>query len=51
MKLNGKDILIIEGIHGHNEKLTKEISEESKFKIYISPLTGINIEVTAQSIR
>ncbi|MDD2483812.1 MAG: nucleoside kinase [Eubacteriales bacterium] len=36
--------IVIEGIHGLNEKLTSEIPEETKYKIYISPLTQLNID-------
>lgn len=36
--------IVIEGIHGLNERLTKEIPAAAKFKIYISPLTQINID-------
>lgn len=36
--------IIIEGIHGLNEKLTSEIGKEDKFKIYISALTQLNID-------
>lgn len=36
--------IVIEGIHGLNEKLTEQIPAEEKFKIYISPLTQINID-------
>jgi uridine kinase len=36
--------IIIEGIHGLNEKLTEQISAEHKFKIYISALTQLNID-------
>ena len=35
------DILIMEGIHGLNDKLTPLIPHESKFKIYLSALQGI----------
>lgn len=38
------DILVIEGIHGLNERLTGSIPEEVKFSIYISPLTGITLD-------
>lgn len=41
-KNNG--IIIIEGIHGLNERLTSEIPRENKFKIYISCLTQLNID-------
>ncbi len=43
IKLAENDVLVIEGIHGLNEKLTKQVPKESKFKIYISALTQINI--------
>lgn len=36
--------IIIEGIHGLNPKLTYEIPEKHKFKIYISALTQLNID-------
>jgi len=36
--------IIIEGIHGLNEKLTKAIAKKDKFKIYISALTQLNID-------
>lgn len=36
--------IVIEGIHGLNPELTDEIAEEQKFKIYISPLTQLNID-------
>ncbi|MBS4536580.1 nucleoside kinase [Clostridium sp. D2Q-14] len=36
--------IIIEGIHGLNEKLTNKISHKYKFKIYVSALTQLNID-------
>jgi uridine kinase len=36
--------IIIEGIHGLDEKLTAEIDASLKFKIYISALTQLNID-------
>lgn len=36
--------IVIEGIHALNEKLTFHIAKEEKFKIYISPLTQLNID-------
>ncbi len=36
--------IIIEGIHGLNEKLTQLIPKKNKFKIYISALTQLNID-------
>lgn len=36
--------IVIEGIHALNEKLTEELPQNEKFKIYISPLTQLNID-------
>lgn len=36
--------IIIEGIHGLNNRLTSEIPKDHKFKIYISALTQLNID-------
>lgn len=43
-KLEKDDILVIEGIHCLNEKLTASLPRESKFKIYISALTQLNVD-------
>lgn len=44
LKLGPEDILVIEGIHGLNEKLTGTLPKESKYKVYISALTQLNID-------
>ena len=44
MKLGKDDILVIEGIHGLNDKFSEALPKESKFKIYISALTQLNID-------
>lgn len=44
MKLEEEDILVIEGIHGLNPKMSYSLPEDSKFKIYISALTSLNID-------
>jgi len=44
LKLGGKGILVIEGIHGLNERATYKIPKEDKFKIYISAMTSINVD-------
>ncbi len=44
MILQDKDILLIEGIHALNPKLLVDIDKEHKFKIYLSPLTSVNID-------
>ncbi len=42
--LGKDDILLIEGIHCLNDKLTWKLPRENKFKIYISALTQLNID-------
>lgn len=44
LKIDDDSILVIEGIHGLNEKLTSEIPRDKKFKIYVSALTSMNID-------
>ncbi len=44
MKLGENDVLVIEGIHCLNPKLTRQLADENKFKIYISALTQLNID-------
>lgn len=44
LQLGAEDILVIEGIHGLNDKLSYTLPAESKFKIYISALTQLNID-------
>lgn len=44
LKLEKDDILIIEGLHCLNEKLTESIPKENKLKIYVSPLSDLNID-------
>lgn len=44
MTLADNEILIMEGIHGLNPKLTSKVPEECKFKIYLSALTQLNLD-------
>lgn len=44
MKMDSDNILVIEGIHCLNDKLTTSISKDEKVKIYISDLTVLNID-------
>ncbi len=44
MKLEEREFLLVEGIHGLNDALTPGIDEESKFRIYASALTQLNID-------
>ena len=43
-QLGENDILVIEGIHGLNEKMSYSLPAESKYKIYISALTTLNVD-------
>ena len=43
-RLGENDILVIEGIHGLNEKMSYSLPAESKYKIYISALTTLNVD-------
>lgn len=44
VQLQGEEILVIEGIHGLNDRLTEEIPAENKFKIFISAITQLNVD-------
>ncbi|WP_410506259.1 nucleoside kinase [Haloimpatiens sp. FM7315] len=44
VKIPQNGIILVEGIHGLNEQLTKSIAKENKFKIYISALTQLNLD-------
>lgn len=44
MKLGKDEILVVEGIHCLNDKLTASIPKEQKVKIYISDLTVLNVD-------
>lgn len=44
LQLQKDDVIIIEGLHAMNEDLTLSIERKNKFKIYISPLTQLNID-------
>ncbi len=43
-QLGPEDILVIEGIHGLNDKMSYALPVDSKFKIYISALTSLNVD-------
>lgn len=42
--LGKEDVLVIEGIHGLNDKTSYMLPNESKYRIYISALTSINVD-------
>lgn len=44
VKLEKDDVLVIEGIHCLNDKLTEKIPQDQKYKIYISALTVLNMD-------
>ena len=44
MTLGADDILVIEGIHGLNPKMSYALPEESKYKVYVSALTAVNVD-------
>lgn len=44
LTLGKDDVLVIEGIHCLNDELSKGLPKDSKFKIYISALTMLNID-------
>jgi uridine kinase len=43
-KLDGNEVVVIEGIHALNKAMSEGIDEGEKFKIYISPLTQLSID-------
>ncbi|MEI6285143.1 MAG: nucleoside kinase [Bacillota bacterium] len=44
IRLNEDQMLLIEGIHGLNDKLSVSVARKNKFKIYISALTQLSID-------
>ncbi len=44
LQLKDNDILIIEGIHALNDEMTKQVESKFKFKIYMAPITTLNID-------
>ncbi len=44
MQLNEEQVLLIEGIHGLNPRLTTMIPADRKFRIYVNALTQLNVD-------
>ncbi|MFQ3547514.1 MAG: nucleoside kinase [Termitinemataceae bacterium] len=44
IQLGRRSMLILEGIHGLNDRLTSQIDRDRKFKIYVSALTQLNLD-------
>lgn len=44
LKLNDDDVIVMEGIHGLNDVISKSVSKDDKFKVFISCLTQLSID-------
>jgi len=44
LQLGENDIIVIEGLHALNDELTMAIDRRNKYKIFISPLTQLNVD-------
>lgn len=44
LTLGERDVLILEGIHALNPLLLKDVDEKLKYKIYIAPMTTLNLD-------
>lgn len=44
VKMDNNSVLVVEGLHAFNEKLTEMIPNKNKFKIFVCPLTPLNID-------
>ncbi len=44
IKIKDKNILVIEGIHAFDKRLLEDVPERFKFKIYLCPLTALNVD-------
>lgn len=44
LRLDGTGMILIEGIHGLNERLSGAVADELKYRIFVSPLTGVNLD-------
>ena len=44
LQLGEKDIMIVEGLHALNDELTMTVNKNQKYKIYICPLTQMNVD-------
>ena len=44
LRVDGDQVLIVEGIHGLNSALSEEIPSELKYRVYVSALTQLNLD-------
>ena len=44
LQIDDRAIILMEGIHGLNERLTPDVSSDKKYKIYVSALTQLNLD-------
>lgn len=45
VQLREHQVLVLEGIHGLNSKVTESVPEDKKYGIFVCPLTGTNIDM------
>ena len=48
LRLTENSLLVVEGIHGLNDELTSAIPRERKYRIYVSALTQLNVDVNTR---
>lgn len=48
LRLDSNSLLVVEGIHGLNDELTSAIPKERKFKVYVSALTQLNVDMNTR---
>lgn len=44
LKLSNDQVIVVEGIHALNERLTPSVDDKNKFKIYASPLNHLSVD-------
>lgn len=44
LRVDGDQVLVVEGIHGLNSALSEEIPSELKYRVYVSALTQLNLD-------
>ncbi|MDR2167833.1 MAG: nucleoside kinase [Clostridiales bacterium] len=44
LRMSADDVLVIEGLHGLNPELSSKVSDDAKFKVFISALTQLNLD-------
>jgi uridine kinase len=44
LRMSADDVLVIEGLHGLNPELSEKVSDDAKYKVFISALTQLNLD-------